>query len=221
MDLLQLRTKLRRQVGNPTSGDVTDSLLNEQINQAYKDVADRFRFHRNRKLCTFSTVVGQAEYGLPADLLSIIRVRDTTNGVRLIKSDSKRDAALDVATMDNRGKPTHYSRYRTWVTLDPVPDGIYTIELFYKGNIVDLVSDSDTPVLPDTWHHGILLMAKYHYYIDQPDAPKAQHAMGAFNDWATNKPSEVDEEKSDFDSGVEIPTLSHSTKARLDFDHSD
>jgi len=222
MNLGQMRTKLRRRIGNPVDPNVTDDLLNEMINQGYRDVADRFRFHKNRKLCTFLTVAGQSNYGLPTELLSIIKMRDMSNGGRIMKSDARQDSEREVDTTDNEGKPKHYTRYKSWVMLRPTPDDEYTIEVFYKADIVDLVSDVEEPILPVVWHYGIVEMAKYYYYMDQPDLPKAQAAMAAFNDWVSSKPTEVDEEKMDFDTGVAVPTLTQGgSDSRLDFNHSE
>ncbi len=219
MDLLTLRTRVRKQVGNPTTVDVPDADLTQHVNTAYRDISNKYRFHKVRKLCTFPTVAGTRRYGLPTDCAAVIRVRDTTNEVRLEKLDDMRAAHL--IDTDVEGKPTQYTRYRDWLDLHPTPDDVYTIEVFYKGEIVDLSADGDDPVLPTSWHEGIIKLAKYYYYDEQGDIPKATSAFNAYELWASRQPIEVDEEKVDFDSGVSLPTLGNVLGPRLDFDHAD
>jgi len=120
------------------------------------------------------------------------------------------------------GHPEKYLRYRDSVDLIPVPNGEYVIEVFYKYDVVDLVADADTPGIPPTWHYGLVMYAKYLYYTqEQNDQPKAVLAYEAFQLWAKDKPTEIDEESVDIDTGVVIPTLANDPVRRLDFDHSD
>lgn len=218
MQLSVMRDTLRRRIGNPSTVDTPNSDLTSNINSAYEEIANRFRFRAMRKSTTVPTVNGTLAYGLPADAVAIINIRDATNEKRLIKLDDKRRAALvDVATT---GKPTAYFLLQTTYELYPKPDGVYSIILFYKASYTGLSADGDIPVLPLSWHEGILRLAKHYYYSDQSDNPKATLAFNEFDLWAMRQPLEVDEEKGDFDSGVSIPTLSENLTERLDFDHS-
>lgn len=219
MQLTEMRSRLRRQVGNPTTTDVADSVLTQHINSGYKEIANKFRFHTVRKLCRFSTVVGTKRYGIPSDCAVVLRVRDLTNEKRLEKFDDRR--AFEEVDLDTTGYPTYYTRFRDWVELHPSPNGVYEIELHYKADMADLAGDTETPTLPTSWHEGILRLAKYYYYDEQGDIPKATAAYNAYTVWADSKPIEVDEEKTDFDSGVTVPTLSNGLPKNLDFNHSE
>lgn len=218
MELSTMRTRLRRRIGNPSVTDVPDSTLTEVINIGYREIADRFRFHDVRVRFEFPTVASTRNYELPAGLLSIIRLRDVDNQRRIIKMDDAR--AAELLDTDTEGQPLHYIRYENTIDLHPTPDDVYDLELYYKGNIVDLVDAADEPVLPEPWHEGILRLAKHYYYIDQGDAQKSTLAYNEYELWLRTKPVEVDEEKTDFDSGVSVPTLSDRVTQRLDFDHS-
>lgn len=217
--LVIMRDKLRRQIGNPTTTAVSDGQLVEHLNDAYREIANKYRFHRLRKLCTFDTEIGTSRYGLPTDCSVVLRVRDTTNEVKLEKFGDRRMADRADATM--QAKPKSYARYRDFVELDPIPDGVYTIELFYKSAITELVADGDVPVIPDSWHEGIVKLARFKYFEDQVDLPKAKAAYDLFGAWIQDQPVEVDEEKLDMDSGVSVPTLEQSLTQRLDFNYSD
>lgn len=208
MDLTTMRTRLRARIGNPDITDVPDVDLTRILNSAYGDIADRFRFHKVRKLCTFPTVTSQREYGMPADLLEIMKVRDLTNGRQIKKADYI-DAASNAEKADSiiEQQPLHYIRYRNFINLYPTPDGVYVIELFYKAGVVDLVADADTPILPAPWHEGIIKLARHYFYDEKGDIPKSQYALSIYNSWLSTKPNEVDEEKKDLDKGVRIPSL--------------
>lgn len=231
MELSVMRTRLRKRIGNPTLTDVPDSDLNQHINTAYLELVNKFRFHLGRRICIFDTVIGQPRYGLPTDLAVLFRIRDNTNERKMIKLDDPRRARLTNHTKDQLtsagtpanitlDQPRYYMRHRDWVELHPVPDGVYEMEIFYKIVVEELVADTDEPVIPETWHVGIVSLARYWYYDEEGDLPKAKNAMNAFEVWLSRQPVEVDEEKIDFDSGVGVPTLSELPVARLDFHHS-
>lgn len=228
MQLLELRTRLRSQVGNPTVVDASDAYLNQLVNDSMKDITGRFRFHKARKRCLFWTVNGQDDYGLPVDCEVVLRLWDTTNRRKLEKIGD-RQFSSQTNLPDTTGKPEKYVRYRDYVELYPTPDlgtsadaqDGYAIEVFYKYKQVELAADSDVPGIPDSWHLGIVLYGKYLYYMNQGDVPKQQICMESWKIWLADKPTEIDEESVDIDSGVEVVPLSGPTSARQDFNHAD
>lgn len=221
MNLSEMRVKLRRRIGNPTVNAVTDVQLNDHINDAYTEIADRFRFHQVRKRCVFTTEDGRESYGIPTEATTILRVRDNTNGVKLEKFDDRRMAERRVADGElPTGFPIHYARYRDYLSLDPVPNGAYEIEVYYKRSMTNLLNDADVPVLPVVWHEGIVKLARFKYFEDVLDLPKARVAQDFWQNWLSDKPTELDEEKVDFDSGVSVPTLEQGLDRRQDFNTS-
>ena len=218
MELSDMRDKLRKRIGNPDTTDVPDDDLTELINLAYRDIAGRYRFHTVRKLCQFSTVSGTARYGLPADCEAVFRVRDVTNGTKLQKRGDRFAATQEASDDEITGKPTDYVRQRDWILLDPTPDDVYVMELYYKAGITDLSLDTDEPIIPEAWTEGILKLARHKFYDNAGDIPKATYALANYNSWLSTKPIELDEEKRDIDHGVEIPTLKNASRARMSFD---
>lgn len=211
------RDKLRRQVGNPTTTQVSDALMLEYINLGYRHIGTRYRFRTLRVKSTVPTVNGTRAYNLPTGSGTILSVRDVTNERKLTKIGDRRASALIDTTVT--GKPEKYVLYATTYELHPTPDAVYSIELYYKRTITDLVA-ADTPLIPESWHPGIIIVARYYYWDDQGDLVKASAALNIFNAWVREQPVEVDEEKTDIDSGVEIPSLTQNT-TRYDFDHAD
>lgn len=205
MNLSEMRTRLRRQIGNPTTTDVPDAQLTEHVNDAYREIVAKFRFHKTRKVCTFDTTADTRRYGLPEDAKWVMRVRDDTNKRFIEKTDDHRLSRIDDLT--TTGKPELYARYRDWIELQPTPDGVYTISVYYESDITELSADSDEPVMSEAWHRGLVNLAKYYYYDDQGDDAKALSARNKYEAWLTSQPSEVDEEQRFNDHGVQIPSL--------------
>jgi hypothetical protein len=219
MNLGEMQTKLRRQIGQPSLNAVPDLELTEHLNGAYRDISNKYRFHQVRRVVTFNTIALNDRYNLPSDCASIMRLRDATNEVKLEKWDDRRFSGRKSAAIP--GKPQFYLRNENYVQLVPTPDAVLVMELKYKAVIAGLVSVIDVPTLPLTWHEGIVRLARFKYFEDATDLPKAKAAWDLWQAWLADQPIEVDEEKTDFDSGVSVPTLEGGLSPRLDFNHED
>ena len=125
----------------------------------------------------------------------------------MIKKGDRWLAGKDRSSTAVQAAPQIYIRTGTGITLDPVPDAVYTIKYLYKGKITPLVADADEPVIPDGWDEGIKLLARHKYYDDKGDLQKAYWATNSYREWMRDQPSEIDEESVDIDSAVELPTL--------------
>jgi hypothetical protein len=90
MILSEMQELLKGRIGNPIEAEVSTNKLTSLLNQAYTDIADRYRFHKARKRCRFVTVVGEARYDLPTDVLEVYRVSDVTNNVKIDKWGDRR-----------------------------------------------------------------------------------------------------------------------------------
>ena len=218
MNLLQMRTKLRKRVGNPDTTDAPEVDLTENINSAYRDISSRFRFHKVRKLCVFSTIIGTRRYGLPTDCEALLRVRNNTQGTKITKEDDSYTARQESDINEVQGTPLTYARQLDWILLDPTPDAVETIELYYKSGITDLSSDGSIPLLPIAWHEGIIKLARHYFYDEKGDATKAQYALTTYQSWLDTKTVEFDEEKLDYDKGARVVSLERPARARVSFD---
>lgn len=213
--LATLRTSLRSRVGNPTVAEVPNSELDARINEAVKEIADKYRFHQVRRVVTFPTVASTARYTLPTDCLVVMKLRHPLENLQLKKRDET--WASERETLDD-GKPTDYLRERDWIQLFPPPDDVYTLELFYKAGPATLVADGDEPVTPSSWDEGVLLLARFKYWDNRLDAVKATYAQTVWSNWIKDKPVEVDEElAADDTEGVRIPTLRPTRMTRSRF----
>lgn len=220
MDLDTMRTSLRKKIGNPTTGEVADADLTGYLNTAYRRIANRYAFRKMRGRATFDTVASTYQYSLPSNAVAVTAVRNQTDKVKLDRIGEHQVAryTTDVTT---EGSPVQYARFENYIQLFPVPDAVYTIEVYYKVVITALSANADVPVIPESWHEGIVLLARWVYYDEQPDYAKAQYALGVFKDWVAEQPVEVHEETVDLDAAVELPTLSKNLGTNYDWDHSE
>lgn len=214
MDLLAIRTRVRSGVGSPSTTDVTDTVLNGFINDATSDLAVKFPHHKARRRTSFNTVADTQEYDLPSDVGAILRVWDETNHRRLEKiADSGFSELPDMES----GKPLKYCRFRTQIALVPSPDeDDIVIWIHYRQNLTAMSADGDEPELPRSWHHGIVLLAKWYYYDDQGDVLKKNEAWATYRTWLDDMPTEQEEESADIDSGVRLPTLATRGRKQAD-----
>ena len=130
-----------------------------------------------------------------------------TTGGKIWKSDD--DHVIDRHIGTPNWRPRLYIRYRNYVHLVPTPDGVYTVAVFYKYIPSVLVADTDVPSLPEDWHIGIVLRARWYYFMESGDAQQATIADNNFKLWALDKPTEIEEETVDQDQGVGRPELRH------------
>lgn len=221
MNLLQMRTLLRRRIGNPTLTAVPDTNLNDHLNNSVTELQDRYKFTQGRGRAKFNTTIGVDKYHVNTLTYTVLKVWDRTNKVRIFKKGPSFVASEDFDGT-TQGKPEWYARFDTYIQLIPIPDGVYSIEFWYRRIVAAMASDSDVAALPVAWHRGVVIYATYMYYADEgKDMQKATFALNEFSAWVKDKPVEVHEETEDMDQGVEIPTLSDPQDKRLDFDHED
>lgn len=205
MQISEIRTRLRRAIGNPSVATVPDATLDLFINAAYTDIVEKNKFHKARKLCRFDTTADTDKYTLPNDVSAIIHVRDRTNEQRLKKKDAQQ--TFEVFGSSTTGLPRYYNHLRDWIQLFPVPNSVYSIEVYYRASLASLSDANPTPSIPTPWHEGIPLLARHKYYDDAGDVSKSLYALNIYKDWVKDKPVEVQEELRDIDSGVRIPAL--------------
>lgn len=123
--------------------------VNRWINWTIEQVAKQYAFHELRTSTTETTVSGTKQYDLPTNLKDIggIFLDDTTQSRKLSRLHF-RDylRRIDYAD-DNQGRPNFYIKRGRKYLLHPVPDGTYTLILYYIMWPSTLTNDGDTTVL--------------------------------------------------------------------------
>lgn len=205
MNFGELKDRLRQSVKNPDLNELSDVAAGSYINSGYKDVSGRYSFHQARKRCTFDTIVGEEKYQMPGDLAAILRLKILDTGKKIWKAGDRLIA--DRLTDGFRADPRYYVRYRNYVELAPTPYRVQTVEIYYKALTEKMETNAELPILPDDWHDGIWMRARWYYWVDKGDMAQKASADADYKLWLSDKPSEIDEESVDIDSGVVLPEL--------------
>lgn len=161
MNLLQLRTKLRRKVQDVASQQWSDVECNEALNQAYYDLQVEVHIVNPEAIIYFDlidSVAGTNWYPLPPTFgFTSVSIKPAA-GDEFIKLDEK--LYEDIRGLDSVG--TQYvTRRGEWIGIFPAPSVSVTqgIELMHKP-ILTLTVDTDEPRLKLPLHNTIVLMAK-------------------------------------------------------------
>lgn len=203
MNLSDLRTRFRKQLGNPDPTQVTDAELNEALNEAYQHLLDRYPHSSSKSWFRFETVSGTSGYAIPGHVGAINFVWDTATWARIPKLP---DESVQENDARGTGRPRGWVRVGSFIVLYPEPDGAYEIGVQGKVVSAPLAADDDEPLLDPTWHDGILRRARYEWWDHyHPDISKARNALVSWNEWITTKPSSLTEELQP--QGVAAPAL--------------
>jgi hypothetical protein len=156
MTLDDFRTDLQSALGDRGLGNPK---LDRWVNFAYLDLAGAISFESLEDDITRSTVAANRAVAAPGNTLAIKVVRDTTND-RLLSWIPKPEYFRRSASAS--GQPTHWTRHGEEILLHPIPDDVFSLDIFYQTMPDRLTSPADTTILPDTWDVAIHLLSVYH-----------------------------------------------------------
>lgn len=130
---------LRRMLGSPTTAEWSDEELLQLINIAQAEIASAEQPPELETSTTITTSSGTAEYELTAtDVLQIIGITDTTNESTLYRIDrTEYESWTQGDYTATTGNPEFWfisgvgSNDRPQITFYPVPDGTYTLYVWY------------------------------------------------------------------------------------------
>jgi len=216
----EMLTQLRTLLGEPTTSDVPDAQLTLRLNQAYLRICDTHNLPQLLARTAFNTVVGTQSYALAATDLWLLSVWNKTHGYKLRKIDFNMLNVYDdsSSTSPATGRPKRYYRDVSTVTIYPKPDAIYAMEFVTKIKPTKLTASGDTPILSEPWHEGICLLARWYWFDQHFDYPKAQYAYSVWQTWLQTKPNEAHQESVDLNEAAEFMPNSGGSQVR-DFDY--
>jgi hypothetical protein len=122
-----------------------------------------------------TTVIGQADYVLPADFMVEHRLEVVQSGTGV----NENRVTLNEITTNQQpfvpiglGCPTNYFIKKNRITLSPTPDQVYPLRLYYSYMVADMTLDSDTPDVPEQFMEYIALLAAFDGFIKDDRAPQ-------------------------------------------------
>lgn len=190
--LAQLQTTTRRLIGNPTTGQVSDALLTELLNDGVEMLSVKYAFRDTQATATFVAVVSTTSYSAAADLLVMRKLWNDTQKYPLTGPYSDRMLA-ETPTRSN-GRPLRFSFYGQAIVLDPPPSATDTFKYSYTRHPTAMSASGDYPELPSSWHYGLCLFTRWLYYSELQDYPKAQNALNLFNLFVRDTPTPLESE---------------------------
>lgn len=151
--LAQLRTSLQIRGQYENSSDITptvaNELLNDAIEESYNIIVERWDDYYTVVAPTFVTVVGTESYSLPADFYKFRKLEILYSGNAT--DSTARWKRLFPVSIDDQHRRTIVCdkayRYRianALVYLEPIPQAVETLRVFYIPTAPQLVNDSDT-----------------------------------------------------------------------------
>jgi len=149
-------------------------------------------------LVSGAIIIRKISYSLAYDVDKLIDFREMVNNKSLAVWDV-REYNRVVPDPDTTGEPNNVilvgldtttdttGTYQYWkVTLDPIPESVMNLHYKYYQRAEDLIGNTARPLLPDTWHQVIPMVALAtfgHPYIDDARMQfAAQRARTMLND---------------------------------------
>lgn len=134
--------------------DIKRSDLTTQIGVAINraiEFYEKERFFFNETSGTFVTVSGQESYGsadsIPSTIAEIDEVtltQTSSNIFPLDKTSFGSVRALNAGGTTATGVPLDYAYYSEKFWFYPIPNGVYTVTVYFKKNYAQLSADGDT-----------------------------------------------------------------------------
>lgn len=160
MNLVQMRTVLRRQVQDTAAVQWTDAECDQALNESYYQFQAAVQTVDPEAVVNWdymNTVAAQNWYPLPPSFgIIAVRVKSSVSD-EYVKLDRKRLEAIESMS----GTTQYYTQRGEWIGIFPAPSiGVASgIELQHRP-IHTLTDDADLPKLKLPLHYGVVLGAK-------------------------------------------------------------
>jgi hypothetical protein len=157
--------------------------LDSWINAAYHDVESVTEWpFLEAILSNINTVSGADLITLPGDLGKIISLRDVTNTNKL-EYVTRKWFEREVVDPTTRGTPDQYTLVGSdAIQLYPVPDGIYTMSIYYQKELSDLTAGSPALAIPDRLHYAVVLGAVRYALTAESEEDRAKESESLYNE---------------------------------------
>lgn len=155
MNLGDIKTAVKRQFGDESGVQITESDITRWANDALVDIIRKVEItNQHRETAAIS---GDAGYELPSNFMYIARV---TYDNRLLRERKLRDLDLQSNSVDSvgSGTPEYYYIWSNTLYLHPAPSstGSGNLDIWYVSRPESLVSNADEPEIPDHMHEDIV-----------------------------------------------------------------
>lgn len=182
--LLQLRTRVRVFIDEVSQANFSDTSINYAINESQQSVATAIAQATEDYFVTptstpITILANTPNYALAADCWKIIKIQDSTTGLRIPYSKfGQRDktpnvGGLTIPVTQSYGGYT-YSLLGGSIVFDPTPtDTAFKPEYWYVPILPDMTADSDTSSIPRNFVDLVAIDAAIDMLIQDEDDTSA------------------------------------------------
>lgn len=197
---LEIETEVKKEL---LDRDDLDVVVSNAIHHAYQDISTVFRHYELEELAITNLVIGYRRYTLPADLRSIITVRDETSGHRLEREDYR--VFDDMGTFQS-GPLSRYARYGNHIEFDALADASNQILIRYNKKVSRMDADDDVSMLAPEWDEAIILGAIYRVLQRIKEYEQAEMVKQRYVELVTSRtdPRDIEDEDIEQSLGVRI-----------------
>lgn len=196
MNLGQLRDATYANLGtDPNDGLLTPKSINGFLNRALHKVEQEsdWPWLETQETLVLTTGVDSYTPGSTSPAGTVwLRTRfmlDDTERVvewqtRMQTGDRWRKIDSHVANQGQStvGKPIEFSIYADQIIFRPIPDNTYYYNHLFQQAEKDLVLDTDTPIIPATYHNGIIEFASYLAFRSTRESERANLSFQGYNE---------------------------------------
>lgn len=178
MNLGSMKTALKRYAGVSDDDPLTD-----WINAAMHEFAEAYPWPFLEELVqlNFNTVIDYSVVNFLSKVISA-KIQDDTEPLKYIPMlEFETSGYYDPTAV---GRPTHFTLYGDTFQVWPKPDATYTVRVFYRTTVDDLVNDADSPdpTIPTQYHYTIVEGAAVRALQAESEETRAETARGIFED---------------------------------------
>ena len=164
--LAQLLSECRKIAGVDVDDSGCDDIsVTLQMNRAFWETMNKFKFKENQRSAIFTTIIGQNNYQLPVEFEAIrtISIEDPATLIwqPIDYFDPQAFDDRENSNTSSRGIPIKYLRENSSILFQPIPDKVYNIKIRHLLRLQDLSTSNNAIVIPEEWHEIIMYGGTY------------------------------------------------------------
>lgn len=181
MNYSQLRQSTLTRIGVSSNDALfTATVVGDLVNEAIHTIEVEFDWPWLEAITTHSTTAGTQTLTVPTDWLRTDKLWIADNDPLEYLGFGDLRQQYDVT---GRGQPEAYSIVADAIYLGPTPDSTYTVNHLYIRREPDLTSDTDSPLMPASFHMAIVELATALGLRRSREEARAVVAENSYNNW--------------------------------------
>lgn len=143
--------------GNPIYDRFSEAEVTRRLNRALEDLAGETGYCTSE--ATWATTANEEEIPYPSDAIEIFRIEYNNEELEKTSRDKLDEEDADWEAADTGPPEKWYPDRNMTYALQPKPDAVYTITVYYFSVDDTLSGASDVPNIPTAWHEALCMRA--------------------------------------------------------------